>query len=127
MLELIATVALGCSVGVHTPDLCFGEEVQVYAGHFEPEMSKILYAVRATAPTLEKGAVWITSANDGGHVIGSLHFQNRAFDIRTSNIVGHRAVETRHWASRMQLELGRDYDVIIALDHIHVEWDPKGD
>ncbi len=127
MLGLVATVALGCSIGVHSPNLCFKEHVRVYAEHFEPEITKILYIARVTAPALDKDIVWITSANDSGHIIGSLHFENRAFDIRIQNILGHRAVEARMWAERIQLVLGPKYDVVLAIDHIHVEYDPKGD
>ena len=125
--QLIATVALGCSLYFPPPSLCFKDSVEVYAGHFEPEVTRILSVVRETAPPLEGGIVWITSANDSGHVIGSLHFQNRAFDIRIRNILGHRAVEARLWAERIQEELGPDYDVILGLDHIHIEFQPKGE
>lgn len=127
MLSLIATVALGCSMQPIAPSMCFKEHVTVYAEHFEPEVIKMLDVARATAPMLERGIVWITSANDSNHVIGSLHFQNRAFDIRIRNIIGHRAVEARLWAERIQAELGPDYDIVLALDHIHLEWDIKGD
>ena len=127
MLGLVLTVALGCSMQPVAPSMCFKEHVQIYAEHFEPEVVRMLDVARKTAPMLERGIVWITSANDSGHVIGSLHFQNRAFDIRIRNIIGHRAVEARLWAERMQAELGSDYDVVLALDHIHLEWDIKGD
>ena len=127
MLGLIATVALGCSMQPIAPSMCFKDHVQIYAGHFEPEITRIFDVVRSTAPALEKGIVWITSANDSGHVIGSLHFENRAVDVRIKNIIGHMWVEARLWAERIQEELGRDYDVILGLNHIHVEYDPKGD
>ena len=126
MFELIATVALGCSMQVPAPSLCFKEHVRVYAEHFEPEVIRMLDVARKTAPMLERGIVWITSANDSGHVIGSLHFQNRAFDIRIKNIIGHMWVEARLWAERIQAELGPDYDIILGLDHLHLEYDPKG-
>lgn len=128
MLELFVTVALGCSMQVPGPSLCFKENVKVYAGHFEPAIIRILDVARATAPMLERGIVWVTSANDSTkHVATSLHHKNRAFDIRTRNIIGHRAVEARLWAERMQSALGRHYDIILTLTHIHVEYQPKGD
>ena len=127
MLGLVATVALGCSMVFPAPSMCFKEHVQIYAGHLEPEITRIFDVVRNTAPSVERGIVWITSANDSGHVIGSLHFENRAVDVRIKNIIGHMWVEARLWAERIQQELGSDYDVVLALDHIHVEYDPKGD
>ncbi len=126
-LQLAATVALGCSMQVPGPSLCFKEHVRIYAEHLEPEIVRMIDVARATAPMLERGIVWITSANDSDHIIGSLHFFNRAFDIRTRNIIGHRAVEARLWAERIQAELGPDYDIVLGLDHLHLEHDPKGD
>lgn len=127
MLGLLATVVLGCSIHLPAPTLCFKDHVVIYAGHFEPEITRILDVVRATAPMLGHGIVWVTSANDSTkHVDTSLHYRNRAFDFRIYNIIGHRAVEARLWAERIQATLGRNYDVILALDHIHVEYDPKG-
>lgn len=126
MLSLIATVALGCSMQVPGPSLCFKEHVKIYAEHFEPEIIRILDVARKTAPRLGRGIVWITSANDSTkHIATSLHYKNRAFDIRIYNILGHRATEARLWAERMQLILGPNYDVVLSLSHIHVEYDPK--
>lgn len=126
MLAMLATVALGCSINLPAPTLCFKDSVAIYAGHFEPEITRILDVVRATAPMMRHGQVWVTSANDSTkHVDTSLHYWNRAFDIRIYNIIGHRAVEARLWAERIQETLGRNYDVVLALDHIHVEYDPK--
>ena len=128
MLGLLATVALGCSIHLPSPTLCFKDNVVIYAGHFEPEITRILDVVRATAPMMRHGQVWVTSANDSTkHVDTSLHYWNRAFDFRIRNIIGHRAVEARLWAERIQEELGRHYDVILALDHINVEFQPKGE
>lgn len=127
IVGLITAVALGCSMQPIAPSMCFKEHVRVYAGHFEPEVTRMFEVARETAPMLERGIVWITSANDSAHVIGSLHFHNKAIDIRIKNIVGHMWTEAREWAERIQAELGPDYDVILAIDHIHIEHDPKGD
>jgi hypothetical protein len=103
------------------------EGVDINGAHFEPEIVRIIEVARETAPMMEKGTVWITSANDSEHSEGSLHFNDRAFDIRIKNIVG--VIEfpqaARVWAERMQIALGDDYDVLLEKDHIHVEYDPE--
>jgi hypothetical protein len=88
-------------------------------------MVEIVNVARETAPMLEEGIVWITSAADSEHMEGSLHFRNHAYDIRIKNIIGDVQYEARLWAERMQIELGDDYDVLLEKDHIHVEYDPK--
>lgn len=120
--ELAAGVVLGCYVFM--PNLCLKNDVHINGAHFDSVMVRIIDVARETAPMLEEGTVWITSANDSEHMEGSLHFENRAFDIRIGNIIGDMAYEARLWAERMQVALGDDYDVLLEKDHIHVELDP---
>jgi hypothetical protein len=124
-MQLAATVAMGCFV--YMPNLCLKEGVHVNGAHFDAVMVRIIDVARETAPPMEKGTVWITSANDSIHREGSLHFDNRAFDIRIKNIVGAAEfpLAAYGWAHRMSIALGDDYDVILGVDHIHVEYDPK--
>ena len=117
------SVALGCLV--YMPNLCLKDGVHINGAHFDPAMVRIIDVARETAPMLEKGTVWITSATDSEHMEGSLHFENKAFDIRIRNIIGHVQDEARLWAERMQVALGDDYDVLLESDHIHVEYDHK--
>ena len=49
---------------------------------------------------------------------GSLHYQGKAFDLRTWHVIEEVAKQLRTY-------LGKDYDVIVEKDHIHVEYDPK--
>ncbi len=107
------------------PNFCLKDDVRINGAHFDPVMVRIVDVARETAPMLEKGTVWVTSANDSEHMVGSLHFENRAFDIRTKNIIGDEQYEARLWAERMQVGLGGNYEVLLERDHIHVEWDPK--
>jgi hypothetical protein len=121
--ELAAGVVLGCYVFV--PNFCLKDDVHINGAHFDPVMVRIIDAARETAPMLEKGTVWVTSANDSEHMEGSLHFENRAFDIRIRNIIGDVQYEARLWAERMQVLLGDNYDVLLESDHIHVEFQPE--
>ncbi len=123
--ELVAGIALGCLV--YTPNLCLKDGVHITGQHFDPVMVRIIDVARETAPMLEKGTVWITSANDSEHMEGSLHFNNRAFDIRIKNIIGggEFPLAARGWAERMQVALGDNYTVLLEHDHIHVEFQPE--
>lgn len=106
------------------PNICLKDSVHVNGAHFDPVMVRIIEVARDTAPMLESGTVWITSANDGNHSEGSLHYENRAFDIRIKNIIGHVRNEAQLWAERMQNALGNRYDVLLERNHIHIEYDP---
>ena len=107
------------------PTLYLKNFVHINGAHFHPEMVRILNVARATAPPTEDGGVWVTSANDSQHSDISLHYKNKAFDIRIRNIVGDETSEAQLWVERMKLALGRDYDIVLERDHIHVELDPK--
>ncbi|MCS3827449.1 hypothetical protein GGP85_002919 [Salinibacter ruber] len=65
-------------------------------------------------------ALVITSAADGKHSTGSLHYSGEALDLRIWNLPTPAQV-----AERLQQELGPDYDVVHHEgSHIHVEYDP---
>lgn len=62
----------------------------------------------------------VTSALDGEHSAGSLHYYGLAVDLRTKCFAGdpgHPAAA----AAMLQLALGDGYEVILERDHIHVE------
>lgn len=120
--EIAATIAVGCLV--YMPNLCLKDGVRINGAHFNPEMVRIIDAARETAPMMERGTVWVTSANDSRHKDTSLHYENQAFDIRIYNIIGDVHREARDWAVRLQEALGPDYDVLYETTHIHVEYDP---
>ena len=62
----------------------------------------------------------ITSGNDGAHKKGSLHYINRAIDIRCKDMKNPIEVTLR-----IKQRLGRNFDVIYEFNHIHLEYDPK--
>ena len=69
------------------------------------------------------GDAIITSASDGRHARGSLHYAGHAVDMRTRTIPGGlRSVI----AAEIGTRLGEEYDVILEADHLHIEWQPKG-
>jgi D-alanyl-D-alanine dipeptidase len=62
----------------------------------------------------------VTSVFDGKHKTGSKHDTGQAIDLRTTSLPDEDAM-----AEQLRLALGPDYDVILELDHLHVEYDPK--
>jgi hypothetical protein len=107
------------------PALYLKTGVHLNGAHMYPEMVKIVAVLRETAPATTDDAVWITSANDSKHMAGSLHFQNRAFDVRIWNIDGNVKEKAAEWLLQIREALGTDYDVLLEGDHLHVEFDPK--
>jgi hypothetical protein len=65
----------------------------------------------------------VTSGTDGKHSAGSLHYSCGAMDIRRWDL--DRAGKTATAVSQLRGALGRNFDVILESDHIHVEFDPK--
>ena len=121
--EFITTAAIGCLV--QFPGLALKDNVIINGGHFNAAIVKMIDAARETAPPLEDNTVWITSAADGKHISRSLHYRDKAIDLRISNICPPMWIEARFWAERIQSKLGEDYDIILGIDHIHIELDIK--
>lgn len=65
----------------------------------------------------------VTSVVEGTHGAKSRHWSGDAFDCRTQEIPLDKQ---RLLAARIRSSLGGDFDVVLELDHIHVEYDPKG-
>lgn len=64
----------------------------------------------------------ITSGRDGRHSPKSLHYEGKAKDYRTRYLARTSQITFRN---RVKEILGRDYDVVLESDHLHVEFDPK--
>ena len=65
----------------------------------------------------------ITSANDGKHMVGSLHYKDLAWDLRTNNLDSDRVAEIAHM---LRVDLGSDWDIVVEKDHLHCEYDKGG-
>jgi hypothetical protein len=67
--------------------------------------------------------VTVTSALDGKHKEGSLHYPGLAVDLRTryfSNEICNMV------ANELRENLPDDFDVVLEATHIHLEYDKKG-
>lgn len=65
----------------------------------------------------------ITSACDGTHIVGSRHFTGEAIDLRTRDLEVDVALQLRR---ELKALLGVAFDVVLEVDHIHIEYDPVG-
>jgi len=114
--------------------IAFKPEVRLIGQNLALSSTRILAALLRTAPAMQGDLILVTSACDGRHKAGSLHYAGRAFDVR---IYGQRegavSIATSSdqertaalWVGRLRADLGRDYDVILEVDHIHLEHDVK--
>lgn len=64
----------------------------------------------------------VTSFNDSTHMKNSLHYADRAFDIRTKTLPPNSAQAVK---DKIQNRLTADFDVVLESDHIHVEFQNK--
>ena len=64
----------------------------------------------------------VTSALDGTHSAGSLHYYGFALDLRSRYFTPDQKKQAVLLLSKA---LGPDYDVISHASHIHIEYDPK--
>jgi hypothetical protein len=69
----------------------------------------------------------ITSTYEGTHSVGSLHYQNRAFDMRLPVRLLESEVisDLDDFVVGLRKKLGKDFDVVKESTHIHIEYDPK--
>jgi len=65
----------------------------------------------------------LTSGRDGVHGPTTLHGEGNAGDFRTRQI---RDEIRERIVADIRRELGKDFDVILEVDHLHIEHDPKG-
>ena len=65
----------------------------------------------------------VTSARDGIHSSGSLHYYGYAVDFRASVPWGYKIFEIDQIAEGLRRGLGSDYQVIVHKSHIHVEYE----
>lgn len=64
----------------------------------------------------------ITSANDGKHSYGSLHYIGHAVDLRIWGIEKELVDIKKQFLSRYP---NNQFDFVIEKDHIHLEFQPK--
>ena len=101
-----------------------------------PVMAELQNAIQLSSP--EGYEPTITSANDGKHGVGSLHPDDKAYDIRVRDFPGFSLQEFEEtkfiiyeWIERIKIYLKNpnDFDIVFGdenhRNHIHAEWDIK--
>jgi hypothetical protein len=89
-----------------------------------PQMSIALTVIASQFHAVGLNCI-ITSGTDGRHKRASAHYTGRALDFRTWGFASH--ADALEFAADVKAALGRDFDVVLESDHLHVEWDPKGE
>ncbi len=83
----------------------------------------LLAAVTAMEVYREAGHdLTITACVDGKHTTGSLHYAGAAIDLRTRDLA---PADVQKVLAQMKACLGGDFDVLLEVDHIHIEFQPK--
>lgn len=101
--------------------MTFKNGVQWY--EMAPQITAIVPTIDACYQHYNAPAV-CTSARDGKHMTGSLHYQGRAIDLHISNVP---YAQQPHLLAALRDKLGPDFDVVLERDHIHLEYDPRGE
>ena len=96
-----------------------GVKFHSFSLHFASFVVAVIKAWDLYAPSVTPV---ITSANDGVHMTGSLHYKNLAWDLRTKNLDAGKIEEI---ARMLRVDLGKDWDIIVEDTHLHVEMDRK--
>ena len=84
-----------------------------------PEVIVALIAAQGLHPSQN---IVITSALEGKHMVGSKHYVGQAVDLRIHDLDRPAAIK---WRNKLALALGKDYDVVLEDDHLHIEYDCK--
>ena len=89
------------------------------------DISRLKRSIRRALPIiahmywLRLSELVITSTWEGTHSAGSLHYSNEAIDIRRPTKDAAKMV------GDIKFALGKNFDVILYSDHIHIEYDLK--
>jgi len=108
------------------------KDATVDLGQLHPELRKLEPILDLVYIAFGREAI-VTSANDGTHRKGSLHYRDAAIDLRVKNIALVEADQSHfHQALKRQVELAYPGEFDILLEgaggpnvHIHAEFSPR--
>jgi hypothetical protein len=85
---------------------------------------EILFAAVAAMEVYKAAGhdLMITACVDGKHMTGSLHYGGAAIDLRTRDVA---PADVPKLIAQIKACLGEDFDVLLEVDHIHIEFQPK--
>ena len=95
----------------------------------QPEMVIFLTVALGVGDEMGLKELWVTSAVEGRHRRGSLHFIGGGLDLRNRASTGRLKrwpkKFTEKFARKLRACLTSEYDVVVERDHIHGEFQPK--
>jgi hypothetical protein len=82
---------------------------------------RMLYALLVCEYIYNKNSIEleVTWTMGGKHSVTSLHYKRRAFDFLPPKENKDKIIR------EIKLFLGKDFDIIDEINHIHIEYDPK--
>ena len=94
-----------------------------------PQMAVVLEVVPQAYREAGARDCTITSANDGKHKVGSLHYSGRALDFRTRDL-DELGIDVLVLLVAIRDALGENFDCLLedrygSNEHLHVEYDPE--
>jgi len=90
------------------------------------DISKLEKPIRTTLGILDdllpdhEGIFVVTSTYEGDHIPNSLHYAHRAYDFVILRGDSEEIIE------RFRKAVGKDYDILVDVNHYHIEYDPEG-
>lgn len=91
--------------------------------HYAVMLAAVLYDWLRQENGLGEGTLTGGREPAAGRVKGTLHPGGRAVDLRTNDLPGGAGGEhARELAQVLAQQLGRQYDVVLERDHVHVEF-----
>lgn len=89
-----------------------------------PQTFFAIYVADQVYQSVTNKEVTVTSCNDSNHSRTSLHYAGYAVDLRIKD------VDKALWET-LRTEIAKrltdEYDVILESNHIHIEYQPKGE
>lgn len=84
----------------------------------------LVHAERIWKQNGRNEGVTVTSALDGTHSAGSLHYYGMALDFRTRYFTRDRTTKVHYELNQALKGVSNHFQVIKEKTHIHVEYDP---
>jgi hypothetical protein len=110
---------------VSASKIAYLDNVRESLANLYPEAVKIKQALLITAPPLYNDTVVIASANDsagkGGYRTGAIMAEDQTKEAKRWALY----LKMFLWALYLKMFLGRDYDVKVEGNHIHIERDAR--
>lgn len=92
----------------------------------KPQILLAIYVSEQVYLAYNVPEMWLTSVDDSTHGSNSLHYSGNAIDIRTRNIPGgYTGEKAKLIHAAIKARLGKEFDVVLESNHIHIEYDPK--